>query len=512
MKIKLFLAGLVFAATIANAQSQSDTIDRYLQHVQEKFDAPGCALAVVENGEIVYSNGFGTRTIGKNEKIDGNTMFAIGSISKSITVASLAILVDEGKVNWDDKVITYLPYFKLYDPYVTAHFSIRDLLTHQSGLPSTSGGTLWYHSDRSRREVVEGLQYLKPSDEYRGKPAYQNVMFLVVALIVEEVSGQNWDEFVKERIFEPVGMKNTVTLQKQRRLSDNITTPHVRDNEANYIAIEQEKMDNLGPAGSIYSSSNDMANYMLFVLGHGIYKGDTIISPEVFEEILKPQKHFVISESRQNEFTSYGLGWWLTPKRNYKVIEHSGGVDGAGANLMMVDDTKFGFIVMMNCSGNILTSVVTNELMGNYLNDEGHMNNSKWLHANSDIIDSLVITRHQEFLNSQIQGTSSSLDEEEYCGTYNDVMYGDVIVEMKKGKMQMIFTHTDLFSGTLTHWHYNTFRLGDRDPRIKDALITFKFNSSGDVIGFEIDQPRLLDVDFDEVNFEKVSITAPKPH
>jgi CubicO group peptidase (beta-lactamase class C family) len=503
MKKIIFIVLILFLSQNVFSQIAIDSLDNYFKEIMELYGSPGASIAVVDNNKIIYNKGFGTRTIGKNEAVNENTLFAIGSITKSFTPIALAILVDEGKLNWDDKVIKYIPTFQLYDRYVTNSFTIRDLLTHRSGLKSVSGGTLFYHSDLTRDEVISGMKHLKAETGFRTKEAYQNIMFVVAAKVIGVISGDSWEKFIRQQIFTPLKMTNTVILESERNASKNISTPHIKNEKFKIIPIKQEKLDNIAPAGSFYSSSSDMAKYMIFVLNKGVVGNDTIVKPRTFSEILKPQFHFKSFNQIHNEFTSYGFGWWLTPKNEHKIIDHSGGVDGASANLIMIENKKFGVIVMNNTS-NWLTFRATFDIIGNKIQDKDYLQVGKFLKENAGRNDRLAKITQKKFLDSQIKNTKYSLPLNSYTGTYVDKMYGKVFVQIKDNKLTMKFEHTSLFSGLLSHWHYDTFKLGKRDPRIKDALITFEFDSKAKITGFKIDQPSLLDVDFTEVKFEKL--------
>ncbi len=508
MKSKLIfvLAPLyLFASSLNGQNNEFDTLNKYIPQLIEHFNTPGLAIAIVKDGKVQYTKGFGTKTINKNHPVDENTLFAIGSISKSFTALSLALLVDEGKLDWDDKVIDYIPYFQLYDPYVTNSFTIRDLLIHRSGLKEVSGGTLWYHSDLDREEIVRGLKYLKPASGYRDKPAYQNTMYLVASNVVEAVIDGSWDNFVRNRILKPLGMNNTVITQAERKKSANISTPHIKDKEYNVIAIEQEKLDNMAPAASFYSSSNDMAKYMNFILNDGIVGGDTLLNREVFSELIKPQNHFpMFGGGIHNEFTSYGFGWWLTPKNGNKIIDHSGGVDGMSANLIMVKNKNFGVVVLTNSAENgLIVFSLSFNIIGNFLSDDGYKMVGNYLKSYHSKSDSIKTEQRKNVEASKIQNTKPSLSLEKYAGDYCDEMYGDIIISYKKNKLQIKFSHTPLFTGELTHWHFDTFEIKWNDPRVPRGFVTFNFNANGTVSGFELDQPNLLDVDFSELKIRR---------
>lgn len=493
---------------ISGQDTDLDSLDQYIPGQMELFETPGLAIAIVRNDSVLYSKGFGTKIAGKSAPVNAQTLFAIGSISKSFTPIALAMLVDEGKIEWDDKVKDHVPYFQLYDPYVTESFTIRDLITHRSGLKQTSGGTLWYHSDLSREEIIRGLRHLKPVSEFRTTPSYQNTMFIVASKVVEAVIDSTWDDFIRNRIFKPLGMQHTVISEAERNLSLNISQPHIKNKDLEIMAIQQEKLDNMAPAGSFYSSANDMAKYMQFILNGGIIEEDTLVSAASFDEILTPQIHFpLFGKPIHNEFTSYGLGWWLTPKDENIIIEHSEGVDGMGANLMMEKNNRIGIIVLSNASYSPIMFSISFDLMGNFLNDKDYVTVSDFIKNSYPARDSIESTRMNQLYASRVPDTNPTLPENEYQGIYEDKMYGEIGISQEGEKLKLNFSRTPLFSGTLSHWHYDTFKIDWADPRVPDGFLTFEFNSKGQVTGFELDQPRLLDVDFSELDIKKKDMT-----
>ena len=481
----------------------SDSLKAYAEKQLTDYSVPAIAIAIVDKDSLIFSEGFGLNNIEKDQRANAETLFGIGSISKSFTALAVGMLVSEGKMNWDDKVKQYLPYFELYDPYVSDNFTIRDLLTHRSGLKDVSGGTLWYHSDFSRREIIERMKYLKPVSGFRDKTAYQNIMYLVAGEVVAAVSEMSYDDFIKSRIFEPLGMTQTVSLATDRENSQNIARPHI-DYEGKKILIVQEKGDNLAAGGFIYSSANDMARYMKFMLNNGIVENDTLIGAGEMREILRPQVIYPISGPPiQNEFSSYGFGWWLTPKDGHKLVEHSGGIDGMSANLVMISDLKYGVIVLSNTSSPA-SFVVTTNLIGKKLGDEEMVNFSNIIKMYVDRNHAREEALKQKRKDSQIKNTRMSLELKNYTGTYRDKMYGDVYVSLENQELLLRFSHTPLFRGKLEHWHYDTFNINWTDPRVPDGFITFVLDAAGEVIELRIEQENLLDVDFSEISLKKV--------
>lgn len=475
-----------------------DSLDIFLEQVMIDFEMVGLSVGIVQDDTVIYSKGFGSRKVGKDQPADNQTLFGIGSISKSFTALTLGLLVDEGKIDWDDRVVEYLPYFELYDPYVSNNITIRDLLTHRSGLPDVSGGTLWYHTDLDRVEVIKGLKHLEPVSGFREKPAYQNVMFVVASEIVKEVSGMSWDDFLESRVLQPLKMTNTTARSAVREANNNLAQPHIWDQDFKKVAIEQEKGDNLGPGGFIYSSSDEMNNYMRLLLNDGVFENDTLVSSEIIEELIKPQYLYQISgEPFGNEFSSYGLGWWVTPIDGHKVIEHSGGIDGMSAQLFMIKDLNIGVVILCNSSKEPASFLIKAKLMEMILEDPAFDFYQRGIDYRKNLIKRL---KEDQGKKKPISGTQASLNLTDYAGSYQDRMYGDINLTLSpEGKLEISFSRTPLFKGTLSHWHYDTFKIDWEDIRVPDGFLTFNFDSVRTITGFSLDQEDLLDVDFNEL-------------
>lgn len=504
MKTRIVLLLLFLAISFSNGFAQKidlKSLDSFIHQLMEDFNVPGLAIGIVQNDSVIYSKGFGTRQINQDLPVNNQTLFGIGSISKSMTALTLGILVDEGKIDWDDPVKKYLPYFEMYNPYVSENFTIRDLLTHRSGLKSVSGGTIYYHSDFSREEVIKRMKYLEPVSGFRYKPAYQNLTYVVASEIVKEVSGMSWDEFVKTRVFDKISMSSTTSLSTERDSSPNLAQPHIYNEKSEKITIKQEKGDNLAPAGFVYSSANEMSNYMRLLLNQGAIGNDTIVSPKIIQEIFKPQIIYPISgDPFATEFTSYGFGWWLTPKKGHKVIEHSGGIDGMSANLIMIQDMNVGFIILNNTSKEPAIFLLTSRLLEELIGDSSYMEPYAIEKEKRDTRNEERKKIWTELEKTRIINTQPSLALTAYAGIYSDKMIGDIFIkETNNGELEFSFSHTELFKGKLSHWHFDTFKIDWYDPRVPDGFLTFNFNAKREITGISLDQENLLDVDFGEI-------------
>lgn len=508
-KILFLVLSCFITLNYSSAQNiQVDSLDTFINQLIKDFDVPGLSIGIVKDNSVIYSKGFGTKEIKTDNAVNKNTLFAIGSISKSFTALSLGILVDEGKIKWDDKVVNYLPYFEMYDPYVTANFTIRDLLTHRSGLKDVSGGTLWYHSDLSRIDIIKNFKHLEPVSGFRDKPAYQNIMYMAAGEIVRKVTDQEWDSFLKERVFNKLKMSNSTSISSVRESSKNLAQPHIWNENYDKVSIKQEKMDNLAAAGSIYSTANEMNNYMRLLLNDGVFEQNTIVSKEVLNEIFTPQTLYPIRNPPfGNEFSSYGFGWWLTPIDGHKVIEHSGGVDGMSANLFMVKDLNIGVVILTNSSNEPSTFLLSAKIMEMIFNDDSF-----------DIYDSVKSNRNKRLDSNKntpvekkkIKDTRPSLATELYAGVYRDKMYGKInIKQLSEKELEIEFSHSTIFKGKLKHWHFDTYQIDWHDIRVPNGYLTFNFNSDREIIGFDIDQDNLLDVDFDELNIKRLKEDNP---
>ena len=502
MKYKYILPFLVCLGLLPSLKAQNiqlDSLEPFIQKLMKDFEVTGLSLGIVTNNTILYAKGFGTRKINQNLPVNANTLFGIGSISKSFTALTLGILVDEGKIHWDDKVKDYLPYFELQDTYASENFTIRDLLTHRSGLREIAGGTLWYHSKLSRKEIIKGLKYSEPVSGFREKPAYQNVMYLVAAEIVSEVTGMRWDAFLKQRVFDKIDMKTSTSVASVRESNENLAFPHVWDANFKKTLVQQESGDNLAPAGFIYSSANEMMNYMQLLLNDGIYKRDTLVSKKVIDEIFKPQILYPIEGSPfGNEFTSYGFGWWVTPRNNDKFIEHNGGIDGMAAKLFMLKDMNIGVIILTNISKEPASYLLKAKLLEQLFND-----------TSLDFYDIVKGYRDRRVnrkptTKKRVMDTSPSLPLDDFVGVYTDKMCGDIYVKMLDEKeLEISFSNSFIFKGKLTHWHFDTFQIQWDDIRVPKGYITFDFNSNREITGITFDQQNLLDVDFRELDIKK---------
>src|SRR5918993_4748689 len=351
----LLLALLAFSPALfaQTLEERLKEIDAYAAKAGQDWKVPGFSVAVVKDDRVVFVKGYGVRELGKAEPVDKDTLFAVASNSKAFTSAALATLVDEGKLRWDDPVTKHLPYFQLYDPYVTREMTVRDLLSHRSGLATFGGDLLWYETPYSREEVIRRVRFLKPTYGFRSRYGYQNIMFLAAGELVPAVTGKSWDDYVREKFFAPLGMTRTVTTYKQLMSSQNVATPH-NEVGGQVRVVKYSNVDSAGGAAVINSTAAEMAEWVRLQLGRGTYQGKKIFSAAASREMWTP--HTVVSGVSETaerfnptvHFNLYGLGWALSDYRGRKVVTHSGGLDGMTSRVALMPEENLGVVVLTN--------------------------------------------------------------------------------------------------------------------------------------------------------------------
>ena len=410
-------------------EAPSKDFDEYVNKALKDWDVPGLAIAIVKNDQIVFAKGYGVRKLGDPTPVDEKTLFAIGSSSKAFTSASIAMLVDEGKLKLDDPATKYLPGFQLFDPYVTRELTVRDLLCHRSGLER--GDFLWYGTSYSRDEIVQRVRYLKPSWSLRSKFGYQNIMYLAAGQIVAGVSGKRWDDFIRERIFKPLGMTSSSTSINDLKNAADVATPHSKLGTHVEI-IPWRNIDNIAPAGAINSNAVDMAQWVRLQLGEGVYKGQRLISSGGAKEmhtaqtVIRMEPPWTLFHTDAH-FLNYGLGWFLHDHRGRKVVEHGGNIDGMTALVAMIPEEKLGLVILTNMNGTQLPSAIAGRVYDLFLGVQPRDYSAESLKTQNALLEQARETQ-KKVVESRVKGTSPTLALDQYAGAYTDEMYGDARV------------------------------------------------------------------------------------
>lgn len=463
-------------------------LDKYVANVMQEFKVPGVSLAIVQDGAVVLSKGYGIRKTGEKMAVDAQTLFAIASNTKAFTATALGLLVEEGKIQWDAPVINYLPWFQLSDPYITREMTVRDLLVHRSGLGLGAGDLLWWPpTDYDRKEIVRRLRHIPLAKSFRSAYAYDNVLYIVAGEVIETVSGQTWEEFINSRILAPVGMKYSKTKRSAILADGNIAAPHGEVDDQLQL-VKPFVNDNVGAAGAIISCVEDMAKWMIVQLDSGrLADGTRLFKPATTRQLWG----FVTPISVQNppkelaplrsNFSGYALGFGLRDYRGYKLVSHTGGLPGYLSRVAMIPELKIGVTVLTNQeSSNAFNSIVY-YVLDRLLNAPEH----NWLEAFKSLKNKATVRLKNETgatLAARDSTSKPALPLEKYAGTYTDAWYGDISIVLEDGKLMLRFTHSPALIGQLEHWQYDTFivRWTDRELRA-DAYITFNLNPDGSI-------------------------------
>lgn len=469
------------------AQSEPfEGLNTYILKAMKEWETPGLALAIVKNDSVVFMNGYGVTKMGESTPVSPKTIFAIASTTKAMTIACLGMLVDAGKMKWDDPVTKHIPWFQLYDPYVTRELTVRDLLCHRSGLER--GDNLWYLSPYSREEVLRRVRLLKPSWSFRSRYGYNNIMFVAAGQIIPSVTSSSWDDFISEHLFQPLGMTRTYPNLKSFTGFDDAATPHSRI-DGKMQPIRMASYDNIGPAGSVLSCVRDMATWVRLNLNGGVINGKRIISTEVMREIQTPQTvirpdSLDLALRPSNHFMSYGLGWVLRDYLGRKLVQHDGAYDGMQARVVLVPEERLGLVILINAEHTDLPESIAYRIVDHYLSAPAR----DW---SAELLD---ISKKQREKNEaeekkksdeRVKGTKPSLGLEGYIGTYDNEIYGSAIVTMQEGKLQ--FSFYPQYVGTMEHWNYDTFRIIWNYRYLDKGMITFTLGTSGKVDGLKWD-------------------------
>lgn len=457
-----------------------DGLDAYIEKAMREWRVPGLALGVVEGDSVVWAKGYGVRNIDTRAPVDERTLFAIASATKPFTVASLAMLVSQGKLRWDDPVTELLPGFQLYDPYVTREITVRDLLSHRSGLADPD--RLLAASASDRDEVLRRLRYLEPSFSFRSRFDYQNTMFTAAGQLIPALTDMTWDEFVQERIFRPLGMRSSNTSVAGLEPTANVGTPYAVI-DGTVRAVPWDTIDNDAPAGAINSSIADMTQWIRLQLGRGSFEGNVLIDPELVEEMRTPQtiirrEGFWNTVFPPGHFLTYGLGWFVYDYHGYKVVDHGGAADGMHAMVALLPEKRLGLVVLTNLDWNMLPEALRNRIFDAYLGLPEQDWSSKLLEKHRDMVarDEAEEERLEE---ARVPGTKPSLALERYSGTYENEIYRRVTVERGADGLVLHFTHS--LVAKLEHWHHDVFRAVWRNEFWRKPFVTFVLGPLGEV-------------------------------
>jgi CubicO group peptidase (beta-lactamase class C family) len=488
VRIRL-LAVLLASALVAPALAQdprAEVFDAWVAKAAKDWGAVGLAVAVVKDGQLVFAKGYGVRELGKPAPVDANTLFAIGSTTKAITAAAMGMLVDEGKVRWDDPVAKYLPDFQVGDAYLTRNLVVRDLLTHDAGL--ANGDVLWYETDLSAEEVLRRARFIPVAYSMRSSFIYQNIMYAAAGAVIAKASGMPWREFVRTRVFAPLGMTGAVPALSETAGMPNVAAPHdmVRDTLA---VIGNASVDPVDAAGSIWAGVTDMSKWIRFMADSGRVDGKALLRPATWKELLAPQtivnaaSFYPTAQLTKPHWTTYGLGWFQMDYAGRMLNFHTGSIDGMVAIAGVMPDDRFGVYVLANRDHVEVRHAILYRAIDHWLGTGTRDWSAEFLalYGRMEQAQKAAVKAAEA---ARVTGTSPSLPLEKYAGSYADSLAGRVEIKVEGGALRLVFSSR--WNATLTHWHYDTFRAESNRPWQGPMPVTFALDGRGNVARLEV--------------------------
>lgn len=519
MKANLRLAATVACAILIfsriNLSAQvltSKQIDSVAEQTLRTFNVPGVAVAVIKDGKVVHSKGYGVRSIKSNQRVDENTLFGVASNTKAFTAAALGMLVDAQKITWDTKVIDVIPEFKLYDPYVTSEFTIRDLLTHRSGLGLGAGDLMiWPDSSTvDKKQLIHNLRYLKPVSSFRTKYDYDNLLYIVAGDVVARVSGMSYEDFIESKIINPLGMTKTAASWYRLKDKSNVIDGHA-PYEGKLLTVGLSFGEIANAAGGMYSNITDMSKWVMAMIDGGRYGenlSQKLFSPSVHRELWTPQT--IISGGNMGSFSSYGLGWFLSSINGKFQAMHTGGLSGIVTQVAILPELKLGIIVLTNQQSGAAFSSITNSIRDSYLgikgvdriktNNDNRLRNEKEAEAIvAKVWDDIAATQKMASIKPEVKN---------YLGTYKDAWFGEVVISDFNGKMHFQAKNSPKLKGDMTYYKGNTFIVKWYDRSLDaDAFVNFTLNNDGKSNGFKMSAISPLtdfSFDFHDLDFKRI--------
>jgi CubicO group peptidase (beta-lactamase class C family) len=473
-------SSLLLVAAVAFAQPPD--LDSVVAEAMREYEIPGIAIAIVKDGKPVLLKGYGVRKLAGGAAVDERTLFGIASNTKAFTTAALAILVDEKKLAWDDRVTKYLPGFAMADPYVTRELTVRDLVTHRSGLGLGAGDLMfWPDTTFTREKVVSGVRHLAPANSFRSRYAYNNTLYVVAGEVVAAVSGMSYDEFLKRRVLGPLGMNEARVGNRGVSETMNAAVPHSRGwryaGPVKPVVWTQDEV--WAAAAGIKCGVADLTKWLQVQLNQGkLPNGEALYSEARAREMWSAQTVVGVGRepeevrASQAEFSAYGLGWFLKDYRGRKVVTHTGGLTGMVSVTAMVPSLNLGFAVLTNQEEGGAIRALMNHILDHYMGVPREPWVSKFMAVTlrNRAEDNDGEAKDRE---SRRQGTAPSLPLEELAGIYKDAWYGQMRVTKTDSALRIEMVPTPAMRGKLEHWQYNTFVARWDDPTIPDAYVTF---------------------------------------
>lgn len=487
------LAGIVLATEVpAQRPAAVDTkailadLDRYIPKALAEWNGAGLAIAIVKDDAVVYARGFGVRERGKPDPVDDQTVFAIGSNTKFFTAVVAGMLQDDGKLRLTDRVTAYLPTFRTADMFASREMTLRDMMSHRTGM--SRGDALWYSTRFDRAEVLRRARYLPQQTSFRSAFGYNNIMFLGVGEACAAAAGMSWDDLIARRIFQPLGMTASSTSIRNIPSGGNVAAPHTYVN-GNPKPIAYLDVDNIGPAGSVNSTAQDMAKWMRFLLAGGKANGQPLLKPATLAELTSPQSISPFASDSldpSRHFTLYAQGMMIIDMQGVKVLQHTGGVDGMLSSVSLVPERQLGVVVLTNTFGhNTLYTALPTRVLNAFLGGPDRDWSAIAL-AQTNQQEARALAAVKTRLAQRVPNTSPSRPLEQYTGTYRSEIYGEATVSVENGALHIRYERA--VNARLAHFHFDTFLMGnpDEDGGVGTSFVQFRLDPLARVVAVDV--------------------------
>ena len=477
-KLFLSICVLIFSASVIFSQTNppfiTDSLDNYVLRGMKNWQIPGMAVLIVKDGKVVLSKGYGVKELGKDDLVNENTLFLIGSNTKAFTGTALALLEKEGKLKLDDKVIKYLPDLKMKDPWVTKELNLTDIVTHRMGYETFQGDFMFWASDLTSDEVIQKLGETTPKYDFRTKYGYTNSGYAIAGKVIQKVSGLSWSDFVKEKIFKPLKMDRTVALSVDFSKSDNVAKPHTMANDK-LIVLPFENIDNMAPCGSIGSSVSELSHWLIAQLDSGRFDGETKIPFEVITRTRKPET--IIGRVRrlfnEGHYNLYGLGWALTDYEGTEIISHTGAVNGFLSSVTLLPEENLGIAVLTNSDANSLFEMLKWEIIDSYLGLP-YRNYDNIVFKRSIARESQTSGMIAQWQDSVKMNIKPTLPLSDFAGKYKHDVYGFAELEVKGNSLLLKLEHHSKLTAKLEYIGNNRFLCTYSDPTYGIKVFPFE--------------------------------------
>ncbi len=509
---------ILFTVSLYAQPITSSEIDSLVERVRSTFDVPGIAVAVIHDGQVIHSQGYGVRSLRTMKPVTETTLFGIASNSKAFTTATLGMLVDEGKISWDDRVIDYIPEFRLYDPYVTEDFRIRDLLTHRSGLGLGAGDLMFFpdSTNFTLADLIYNLRFLKQRSPFRSKYDYDNLLYMVAGEVVFRVTGISWEEVVEKRIMEPLGMDySAASYERLKDYRDVIDAHAPVDGTVKVISRHHFKKGE-NPVGGIYSNIKDLSKWVIARLNEGKYGEkleDSLFSVKVHRETWSPQT--ILPAKRDtlynSHFRAYGLGWFLRDVFGYLEVSHTGGLEGMVTQITMLPELKSGVIVLTNQQSGEAFRSITNTIKDRFLG----VKKRDWVHIYQQRLSEKkqkahkIVAAIRDKINQKMGSPPGQVDLNNYTGRYRDNWFGEIVITPEGDQLFHRSLRSPKPNGPMYHYNANTFVVKWTDRSFDaDAFVMFNLNTEGQAVEITMKAISPLtdfSYDFHDLEFHRVS-------